>query len=147
MIYNASAWHGACLRTRERPFGRLTPLREPNMQKQSQLESRSYLRAPTIGAAFAFLLVISPILLGGHAFLILLSLGGLVIVVGGVVAVAFMSFKSDDVHTALNAIVRMFKEPERQPESLRADMANIIKWSGFIAQKRMRDLEFSSGKN
>ena len=72
-----------------------------------------HLRAPVIGAAFAALMVLSPIVLGGHLFLMLFSLGGLVIVVGGVITVAFMSFDAAEVHKALQAIRKLFKEEKK----------------------------------
>jgi chemotaxis protein MotA len=104
-------------------------------------------RAPMIGAAFGCLLVLSPIVLGAHGFLIFFSLGGLVIVVGGVIAVAFMSFETIEVHTALNAILQMFmKQPERK-DHLRDDMADIITWSRMIEQRGMHTFQAGLGRN
>ncbi len=93
---------------------------ERNMQNQTQKEPakknrphplraaiQPYLRAPIIGAAFGILMVLSPIIMGGHIYLMLFSLGGLVIVVGGVITVAFMSFDAVEVHKALDAIRRL----------------------------------------
>jgi chemotaxis protein MotA len=106
----------------------------------------SFARAPAIGAAFGLLLVLSPIVLGARGFLIFFSLGGLVIVVGGVVAVAFMSFAAADVHLALDAIVRMFKPPPENHDDLRRDMANIVTWAGAIKNKGLRNFESGIGK-
>ncbi|HZB91330.1 MAG TPA: MotA/TolQ/ExbB proton channel family protein [Stellaceae bacterium] len=92
-------------------------------------------RAPVLGAAFGLLLVLGPMAFGVHGFLILFSLGGLAIVVGGVIAVAFMSFAADDVHKALAAVVRMFRDPEATHEDLRADMANILRWARLIKER------------
>lgn len=94
-----------------------------------------YARPAVIGAAFGLLLVLGPVLLGGHAFLLLFSLGGLVIVLGGVIAVAFMSFAAEDVRQALAAILRMFRKPDAAPQDLRQDMANILRWAGMMASR------------
>ena len=69
------------------------------------------------------------------------------IVVGGVIAVAFMSFQADDVRKALDAIVQMFKEPQMTHENLHRDMTEIIRWARLIREKGMRDLESRIDKN
>jgi len=63
---------------------------------------------------FGLFLVLSPIALGARGYLIIFSLGGLVIVVGGVIAVAFMSYCAKDVWRALDMVVRMFKQTSVQ---------------------------------
>jgi chemotaxis protein MotA len=98
----------------------------------------AYLRPPVIGAGFGLLLVLGPVLLGGHAVLLLFSLGGLVIVAGGVIAVAFMSFPAAEVRQALAAILRLFREPEAAAADLRHDMANILRWASAIASRTAR---------
>ncbi len=91
-----------------------------------------YARAPIIGAAFGVLLLLGPVALGARWVLFLFSLGGLAIVVGGVIAVAFMSFEADEVRRALDAIVRMFRQPPAMQEDMHRDMADILRWSGMI---------------
>ena len=91
-----------------------------------------YRRPPILGAAFGLLLVLVPIALGARGLLILFSLGGLAIVVGGVIAVAFMSFAAADVRQALDAIVRMFETAEPAQADLSRDLANILRWSAMI---------------
>jgi chemotaxis protein MotA len=97
-----------------------------------------YARAPVIGAGFGVLLVLGPMALGAHGLLILFSLGGLTIVVGGVIAVAFMSFAAEEVRQALDAIVRLFKAPHATHENLRHDMANLLRWSDMINNRGKR---------
>jgi chemotaxis protein MotA len=104
------------------------------------------MRPPIIGAAFAALLVLSPIILGGRIFLMLFSLGGLVIVVGGVVTVAFMSFAAEDVEKSLDAIIRLFKKPPPVRESLHDDMTAIIYCAKLVMEKGMRNFESIIGK-
>jgi chemotaxis protein MotA len=102
-------------------------------------------RAPIIGAVFGLLLVLSPIMLGAHGILLLFSLGALVIVVGGVIAVAFMSYDAADVGTALAAIAAMFRAPPATDEMLRRDMANLVRWAGAIKDRRMLNFEARIG--
>jgi chemotaxis protein MotA len=108
---------------------------------------RPYSRAPIIGAACCILLVLCSIILSSHSLLPFFSLEGLMIVVGGVIAVAFMSFQADDVRKALNAILQMFREPEMTHENLHRDMIEIIDWARVVREKGMRDLESQIGKN
>jgi chemotaxis protein MotA len=94
-----------------------------------------------MGAAFGLLLVLSPILLGARGYLILISVAGLVIVGGGVIAVAFMSFAAGEVRLALRAIVEMSKQTPAKADDLSRDAANIVNWSGQIRAKGMRRFE------
>ena len=118
-----------------------------NMQEFSRSGVQPYSRAPIIGAACGFLLVLFSIILSSHSFLAFFSFEGLMIVVGGVIAVAFMSFQASDVRQALDAIVQMFREPQMTHESLRRDMTEVIHWARLIRQKGMRDFESRIGKN
>ena len=68
------------------------------------------------------------------------------IVVGGVIAVAFMSFSANDVQRALDTIVRMFKQVPVRADDLSRDMANIVKWSGAIKNMGLRNFESSIGR-
>ena len=96
---------------------------------------------PIIGAVFGIVLVLIPIFLGARGYLILISLAGLLIVVGGVIAVAFMSFAANEVRSALGAIVRMSKQPPRRADDLRQDVANFVKWSSQVRNNGMRQFE------
>jgi chemotaxis protein MotA len=106
-----------------------------------------YARAPVMGAAFGLLLVLGSIVASAHGLWAFFSLEGLLIVIGGVMAVAFMSFQATDVHKALDAISNMLKEPSRTLEDLHHDTMNIIKWARLVKEKGMRALEASIGKN
>ena len=118
-----------------------------NMQEFSRSGVQPYSRAPIIGAACGFLLVLFSIILSSHSFLAFFSLEGLMIVVGGVIAVAFMSFQAYDVRRALDAIVQMFREPQMTHENLRRDMTEVINWARLIRQKGMRDFESRISKH
>ncbi len=102
---------------------------------------RSATPTPILGAVFGLLLVLSPILLGARGTLILISLAGLVIVGGGVIAVAFMSFAASEVRLALNAIVEMSRQTPAKADDLSHDAANIVNWSSQIRAKGMRRFE------
>src|ERR1700733_995872 len=96
------------------------------MQKFLSPALKPYARPPVIGAAFGFLLVLSAIILSSHSFMAFFSLGGLMIVVGGVIAVAFMSYESAEVKKALDGIVHMLEEPHMTHQNLHSDMTAII---------------------
>ena len=110
-------------------------------------ESSPYARAPVMGAAFGLLLVLGSIVMSAHGFMAFFSVEGLMIVVGGVMAVAFMSFQASDVQKALRAISNMLKESPITHEDLHRDTMDIIKWGGLVKKKGMRALEASIGKS
>jgi chemotaxis protein MotA len=100
-----------------------------------------------LGAAFGLALLVAAIATSSNSVSSLSSLGGLVIVFGGVTAVAFMSFRSDDVYGALNSIMEMLKgtAPGVEPD-LGQDMEAIVGWSRIVHGTGMRGLERSLGK-
>ncbi len=110
-------------------------------KKLSAVLCEAFRRPPMIGAAFGILLVLSPIVMGGHFYLMLFSLGGLIIVVGGVVTVAFMSFEAIEVHKAIAAIRQLFKEPQHPRDNLQTDVMAIIYCAKLVMEKGMRNLE------
>ncbi len=91
-----------------------------------------YARGPVAGAAFAFLILLSPIAFSANGLLMVFGLTGLSIVVGGVIATAFMSFPASDVRQALQAIPAMLRQSDAAPTSLRSDMVDIIRWARLI---------------
>ena len=91
-----------------------------------------YARGPVAGASFGLIILVSPIVFSANFYLVLFSLTGLVIVVGGVIATAFMSFPAGDVRQALQAIPAMLRRPDAAPASLRSDMIDIIRWARQI---------------
>src|SRR6185369_17834 len=104
------------------------------MAKHPPLPKR-YSRAPVMGAIFGLVLVVAPLCFGTNILMFFISLGGLIIVVGGVIAVAFMSYEGEQVHISLSAIKSMFHEPRVSHEELRDDMASILEWSAAIKQR------------
>jgi chemotaxis protein MotA len=91
-----------------------------------------YARGPVVGAVFGLVMLVSPIAFSGNGFLMLFGLTGLIIVGGGVIATAFMSFSAIDVRCALHAIPAMLRHADAAPTDLRSDMTDIIHWARQI---------------
>lgn len=100
-----------------------------------------YTRLPVVSAGLILLLVIVSIIIGSRSFFALFSIEGLLIVGGGVIASAFMSFEKEDVRKALEAIRQMFDEPKKKQDNLQSDVAAIIYCARLIREKGMRNLE------
>ncbi len=100
-----------------------------------------FARAPVAGAAFGGLIVLGCIAMSATSLAAFFSLGGLIVVVGGVLAVAFMSFPAADVHAALAAIASMLREPASTHNDLYRDMRTMMSWAHIIKEKGRRRLE------
>ena len=121
----------------------MAPLMSKLLRRPLELLARS----PVLGMLLAFLFIAGAIALGTRSLLALFSIEGLVIVIGGVVAVAYMSFEAEDVRIALTAVVAMFRERRRRPaDDLHRDMAAIIAWASMVKEMGMRRLEWSLAK-
>jgi chemotaxis protein MotA len=103
-------------------------------------QPRRYAPAPLIGAALGLLIVVASVASSASSLFAFFNLAGLLIVVGGVIAVAFMSFETSDVRRALAGVHAMLQEPLSTDESLQRDMADIMKWAGALNQRRVRAL-------
>lgn len=110
----------------------------------------TYARARAGGVALGLLFIVGAIVVSTHSLLAFFSIEGLVVVVGGVIAVAFMSFDAADVRRALAVITAMLKktkEPDDEPrDSLHHDMIEIIGWAYMVKERGMRRLEASLAK-
>lgn len=104
-----------------------------------------YSLASIAGAAFGLLLILGAILLGTDNYLSFLSIEGFMIVVGGSLAVAFMSFQANYVVEALKAIGHMFMRASATHENLHTDMVDIIAWARIVKEKGLRGLEDEVG--
>ncbi len=106
-----------------------------------------FIRAPMLGLACSLLLLLGAVALSTHSLLAFFSIEGLVIVVGGVIAVAFMSFEADDVSKALSVIAAMFRKSGVAPaENLHRDMMEIVAWAYVVKEKGVHRLESSLAK-
>jgi chemotaxis protein MotA len=113
------------------------------MPTLSDESPQPYSRGPLAGAAFGVAIMLSPVVFSAHGFLVLFSLAGLVIVLGGVIATVFMSFQGNDVHKALLAIPAMLRQPRVMHLDLTRDMHDIIRWVRLINSGGLSSLRAS----
>lgn len=107
-----------------------------------------FVRAPLMGLALGFALVLGAVMLSTGSLFAFFSIEGLVIVVGGVIAVAFLSFEAEDVGAALGVIAAMVKQRGAAPQdTLHRDMTEIIAWASVVKEKGVRWLETSLAKS
>jgi chemotaxis protein MotA len=115
------------------------------MKKKSNITSlRKDFRvsyASIIGAVFGSALIIGAILMGTRNYLSFLNIEGFMIVVGGTLAVAFMSYQANYVIEALKGIGHMFMKADVTHENLHRDMINILDWARIVRVKGLRGLE------
>ncbi len=97
--------------------------------------------ASIAGATFGCALIVVAIMIGTSNFTAFLSIEGFMIVVGGTLAVAFMSYQASDVMDAIIGLGLMFRKPTATHENLHRDLINIISWARIMKEKGMRGLE------
>jgi chemotaxis protein MotA len=105
-----------------------------------------YSRASIAGAAIGFLLILTAILLGTRNVFGFISIEGLMIVIGGSLAVAFMSFEANYVIEALRSIGLMFRQAQATHDNLQKDLVEIIQWARIVKEKGLLGLENETGK-
>lgn len=110
-------------------------------KKSRKNKEMTFSLASLAGAVFSFSLVIGAILIGTENFIAFLSIEGAMIVIGGTLAVAFMSYEAHDVVDALKGLGLMFKKPTTTHENLNRDLFNIIAWARILKEKGLRGLE------
>lgn len=97
--------------------------------------------ASLAGAVFSLSLIAVAIAMGTHNFWGFLSMEGFLIVIGGSLAVAFMSFQANYVIEALKSIGFMFMRPTATHENLHQDIIKIISWAQTIKERGLKGLE------
>lgn len=97
--------------------------------------------ASVAGAALGFLMIVAAILHGTDNLLGFISFEGLLIVFGGSLAVAFMSFQANYVVEALRSIGLMFMRATATHENLHKDLIDVIAWARIVKEKGLRGLE------
>lgn len=105
-----------------------------------------YSRASIAGATIGFLLIVIAIVIGTRDVGGFFSLEGLMIVVGGSLAVAFMSFEAHYVIEALKSILLMFRKAEATHENLQKDLIEIIGWARIVKDRGLLGLENETGR-
>lgn len=97
--------------------------------------------ASLVGALFSLGLIVGAVLHGTDNIRAFLSVEGVMIVVGGTLAVAFMSYQASDVLEALRGLGLMFRKPVATHENMHRDLINVIGWARIMKEKGMRGLE------
>jgi chemotaxis protein MotA len=102
--------------------------------------------ASLAGAAFGFALIIGAILIGTSNYLAFFNLEGIMIVIGGSLAVSFMSYQANNVMDALKGIGQMFRKATSTHENLHKDLIKILAWAKIVKDKGLRGLEDEIGE-
>ncbi len=79
----------------------------------------------------------------GNSFL---SLGGMIIVVGGSIANAFLSYQREDVMTAFATIRQMLDKTPPARSHLHEDIRQLITWAYVVKERDMLGLEKAAAK-
>jgi chemotaxis protein MotA len=101
--------------------------------------------ATVAGTFFGFALVLGAIIHGANNFFSFLSLEGFLIVIGGTIANAFMSFQANYVITAFGSIWEMVKKASATREGLNAEIMRLIKWAYLVHSRGLVGLEGEVG--
>ena len=101
--------------------------------------------ATVAGTIFGFCLIIGAIAQGTNNYLSFLSLEGFLIVIGGTIANAFMSYQAVYVYVAFNSIWHMMQKPSATREGLNAEIMRLIKWAYLVHSKGLIGLEGEIG--
>ncbi len=94
-----------------------------------------------LGVVFGLALLLVATFLATDNPLIYLNLEATFIVLGGSIAVAFMSYHYPYVIIAFKAIGWMFKKPKSTREGLNTEILRLIKWSYLVQAKGVPGLE------
>lgn len=90
-----------------------------------------------IGVILGFGLLFGAIFIGTNDITIFLNLESFLIVVGGTLANAYMSYQASYVSSAMGAIGQMFGRPKATHETLHLELKHLTKWAEVIQTKGM----------
>lgn len=102
--------------------------------------------ATVIGTLFGFALVLGAIIHGTDNYYSFLSIEGFLIVIGGSIANAFMSYQAGSVIRAFLAMGSMLQKPMATLEGLNAEILRLIRWAYLVHNKGLAGLEGEIGK-
>ena len=108
--------------------------------------TRRLARGFLVGAALALTGLLGPILCSGESASTYLSIGGLLLVGLGVVAVAFLSYDAADVRRALHAVAALPDQAAPVDEVKRREIANLLRWAHLLRDGEVRRLEREAGE-
>lgn len=97
--------------------------------------------AALLGVFFGIALFVSSILLSTNNYFIYFDLPSLLMVLGGTIATAFMSYQYRYVVIAFKAIWWMLKKPKSTREGLNDEIGRLVKWGYLVQQKGLPALE------
>lgn len=101
--------------------------------------------ATIAGVFFGFAMVLGAIIHGTSNYFSFLSLEGFLIVIGGSIANAFMSYQANYVIKAFKSIWNMLKKPKATREGLNAEIMRMIKWAYIANSRGLAGLESEVG--
>jgi len=101
--------------------------------------------ATITGTVFGFALVFGAIAHGTSNWWSFISIEGFLIVIGGSIANAFMSYQAIYVMKAFQGIWFMIKKPVATREGLNAEIMRLIKWAYLVQAKGLAGLEGEVG--
>ncbi len=101
--------------------------------------------ATLAGTIFGFALVLGAIAHGTENYYSFMSLEGFLIVIGGSIANAFMSYQARYVMEAFQAMWHMMKKPKSTREGLNTEIMRLIKWAYLVHSKGLAGLEGEIG--
>lgn len=97
--------------------------------------------ASLLGVISGLFLIITSMLIATPDWTIYLSLASVLMVLGGTIAAAFMSYHATSVMTAFAALLGMFKQPKSTHEGLNTEILRLIKWAYLVQQRGLPVLE------
>lgn len=97
--------------------------------------------AALLGVVFGFGLFVGSILMTTDNFIAFLNLPSFLMVFGGTLAAAYMSFQARYVTLSLKAIWQMIKKPKANRAGLNSEIMNLIKWAYVVQTKGTVALE------
>lgn len=103
--------------------------------------------ATVAGTIIGFVLVLGAIIHGTDNYMSFLSAEGFLIVIGGTIANAFMSYQPRYVITAFRAMLHMVQKAKATREGLNTELMRLIKWAYLVHSKGLAGLEGEVGPN
>ncbi|MCC7259430.1 MAG: MotA/TolQ/ExbB proton channel family protein [Alphaproteobacteria bacterium] len=100
-----------------------------------------------LGFLFGVFLFLGSVALSTDNYGSFLDLPSVMMVVGGTIAAAYMSYQSRYVNLALRSIWHIFKAPPATRSGLNTEILNLIRWAYIIQSKGMLALDEEVKKN
>ena len=94
-----------------------------------------------LGALFGFAILIAAVVTVTSNYQSFFDLHGAMIVFGGTIASAYMSYQHRYVNIAFQAIWWMVKKPKSTREGLNTEILRLVKWAYLVQQKGLPGLE------